>query len=92
MDTTNSIDIPIEIVKNFVQKFIRNENIFLSISTASSNMEQKLVQNEIVTNLLEKSEIKYFTYAVLKNIIYQFRRKLWDAFNILIVDNSESLS
>lgn len=94
IDTLETIEItiPITIVRNYVKKYLSEETIFLSISSASSSFEQRVLQDDIVSHFLKQPAINNFSYTILKDLIYQFRRRNRDIFNIIFVDGSESLT
>lgn len=89
-ETNETVSIPIEIISNYLLKYLNDENVFLSISAASSNGDQKYVQEILLTNLLKNSMLSNFSYDILSNI-NRTRQGNRNAFNLIFVDGSDSL-
>lgn len=87
----NQTEIPIEILKNYLHKYISREKVFLSISTRASNDYQKYLQRNLISDLLKLSYMETISYNIL-NTIHQFRRRNMNIFNVIFVDGNASLT
>lgn len=89
--TKDSTIVPVVIVRNYLLKYLKNQTVFLSISSSSSSLQQRFLQDDMITSLLYDSEVRNISYNVVKDAIYQFRRRNRDVFNIMFIDELKSL-
>lgn len=88
----NETYMPIEIVVNYVHKYISHKKMFLSITSHASNDEQKYLQEILVANFLKHPRIEQVSYNRLTSKIHQLRRGNTNVFNFIFVDGSDSLT
>lgn len=82
--------IPTEIIGNFLHKYLNFRDVFLSIVLSSSNFDQQTLQQDLVSNLLMDTKLENFSFNILSTLD-QSRQGNIDAFNLVLVDGSESL-
>lgn len=83
--------IPSEIIANFLKTYFDSEEMFVSISLLSSNLDQKYFQTGLLKKLVTSSKFSNFSYNIL-NKIDQSRNGNKNAFNLILVDGSASLA
>lgn len=82
--------IPVEIVSNYLRKYLNCKEHFLSIAFSSSNDEQKYFQKDLISNMLKCAKLNNFTYRIM-NEVYQYRKGNKIVFNVIFVDESASI-
>lgn len=87
----NNVIIPTEIISNYLHKYLKCEEKFLSISSSSDSIQQKYFQEDIISNLIVHAKLKNFTYNIL-NKIDQSREGNKNVFNLVFVDKSTSIT
>lgn len=87
----DEINISIEIVKNYIHKYISNGQVFLSITSCATNDEQKYLQQTLINKLVRHSKMEKVSYNLLSKI-HQFRRKNTNIFNLILIDGIDSLT
>lgn len=78
-----------QIISNYVNKFLDNELIFISF-VHDSKRDLLHFHEEVVTNLFQNSNLTDFSFNIGNTLISRrdIRRK---AFNIILIDNTNSL-
>lgn len=81
-----------EIISNYIHKYFSDERVFLSITLCSSSIDQKYHQANLVHRLIsDNSKLDNFTYNVLSTLD-RSRRGNTNAFNLILIDKSASLT
>lgn len=86
----NETFIPLEIVSNYLQKYLSRKDTFLSITLSSSSAEQKDLHQDMISYLFQSTPIQGFTHNILDSV-YQLRRKNRNFLNLLFIDDCFSL-
>lgn len=86
----NQIEMPVEIVENYLHRYISQEQVFLSICVGATNDDQKELQRVFVSNIMQHSRTETISYNLL-NSIHQSRKRNMNIFNLILVDGSASL-
>ena len=77
-----------KIINNYFEKYLMQQNFFVSLTYFSSNNEQLYFQKSILTHLLNQS---IYSYSVTQNKIRVHSRRR-TRFNIILVDNFTTFS
>lgn len=86
-----NFDVMIEVVGNYLDKYISHKISVLSIATASSSVQQKYFQKDLIEQLLITNlKICNFSYKIL-NKVDQTRPANNRAFNLIFIDGTNSL-
>lgn len=87
---SSNFDVIIEIVGNYLQKFISQRTSVLSIVAGSSSIQQKYLQNDLIGQFIINWKISNFSFNFL-NTVHQKRRKNKQTFNLIFIDGSSAL-
>lgn len=82
--------IPSEIISNYLLKYVNCDEVFLSISFSSRNIEQEYFQEDLLTNLMKQTKLSNFSYNILDRVD-PYRKGNKYAFNLIFVDEIKSL-
>lgn len=82
--------IPAEIISNYLQKYVNCEEVFLSFSFSSSNVEQEYFQEDLFIHLMLDPKLENFSYNILDQVD-QSRKENKHAINLILIDGSASL-
>lgn len=86
----SNVDVTIELVVNYLDKYISHKTSVLSIVTASSNVQQKYFQEDLIEKIVTSPKIRNFSYNIL-NKVDQTRHENKQAFNVIFIDRSSAL-
>lgn len=86
----NQIEMPVEIVENYLNKYISQEQVFLSMCVGATDDDQKELHRLFVSNIMQHSRTEDISYNLLSSI-HQSRRRNMNIFNLILVDGSASL-
>lgn len=83
--------IPVKIVINYLNRYFDDEEVFISISSSSSNYNQKQVQDDLIHELVLNLLSANFSHNILDKVDSS-RLGNKNVFNLLFTDESSSLT
>lgn len=86
----SNFDVIIEVVGNYLNKYACQKTSTLSIATASSSIQQKYFQEDLIEKFVTSRKISNFSYTIL-NEVDQRRQENNQAFNLIFTDGSNAL-
>lgn len=86
----NATIIPTEIISNYLHKFFSFEYFSLSIALSSSNLYQQYFQADLIEELVTNSKLNDYSFSIL-NKVYQKRIGNTNVFNLILIDEGDSL-
>ena len=78
-----------QIIPNYIRRYFSKENYFISLVHASSKKNLLRFHEELTTNLFHNPILTDFSYHTGSELFNQ--RRLLHAFNIILIDNANSL-
>lgn len=79
-----------EIIGNYLYKYFNNEHEFFSITSSSSNSDQKYFQEDLIQQLIMSSKSGNFTYNFL-NELDPAQHENKNTFNLIFVEDRNAL-
>lgn len=79
-----------EIISNYLYKYFNDANVFLSIVSSLSNLDQDPFHDDLSSNLLVHPKLYNFSYTILSGID-ESQRGNKVGFNLILIDQSVSL-
>lgn len=89
-DTDESVILG-EIITNYLIKYFSDEQIFVSIVLAPSKTDQSDFQEDLFVNLFDNPQLTEFAASTSDGLDCEVRDRR-NAFNLILVDDSKSLS
>ena len=83
-------DVIIEVIGNYLEKFISHKESILAIATASLGVQQKHLQDDLIQKFITSTKIINFSYKILKKVD-QTRQGNNQQFNLIFIDRSGTL-
>lgn len=84
-------DVIVEIVSNYLKKYIRHKTSIVSILKASSCVQQKYIQKDLFEKFVTSPKMSNFAYNILNQTIDQTRQENTHSFNIIFIDGVDPL-
>lgn len=86
----SNFDIIIEIVGNYLDKYISHKTSVLSIASSSSTIQQAYFHEDLIRKFVSSARLGNFSYDIL-NKVDQSRQGNDQKFNVIFVDGYSSL-
>lgn len=81
-----------KIASNYLDKYFDHEQVYFSIMSSSSNIDQKYFQTDLIVNLVKSSKLSNYSHSFLNQMDQlEDKRETKNVFNLIFVDDRNAL-